>query len=380
MNINIGISTTDSNMFSRHAAFLGGTGSGKTTLALSIIEQLLENGIPAILIDRKGDLCGYAKDKSLLPNVKTTIYTPGNPDGNPVSISLIPQSANKLNRNDQIILAKNTADSIASMLEYKTKIELNRIPIIVEAILEGFTLDDFEFKSVADIKLILSLRHSNIHSNLLHIQDTQFKKVLEDLEVLSANLNYLFQNNTETINISNLFNPNQLSIISTKFLGDTKNVLFWVSQLLIQINTWMNKNPSDKLQGLVFLDEADMYMPAISKPSTKEPLENLLKRARSAGLSIMIATQNPGDLDYRGRDNICNWFIGSIREKVALSKIEPMFGMDYDLLDQVPSLKVGEFFFLQQGNILQFKSSLSKLKTEQLGYDEITTLARLTKG
>ena len=69
-------------------------------------------------------------------------------------------------------------------------------------------------------------------------------------------------------------------------------------------------------------DEADLYIPANAKPATAEPLQSLLKRARSAGLGIMLATQSPGDLDYKSRDQITSWFIGRVREDTALRKLQ----------------------------------------------------------
>ena len=72
-------------------------------------------------------------------------------------------------------------------------------------------------------------------------------------------------------------------------------------------------------------DEADLYIPANAKPATAEPLQSLLKRARSAGLGIMLATQSPGDLDYKSRDQITSWFIGRVREDTALRKLRAAF-------------------------------------------------------
>src|SRR6185503_3208095 len=85
------------------------------------------------------------------------------------------------------------------------------------------------------------------------------------------------------------------------------------------------RNPNDELQAVVMFDEADLYIPANAKPATAEPLQSLLKRARSAGLGIMLATQSPGDLDYKSRDQITSWFIGRVREDTALRKLKAAF-------------------------------------------------------
>ena len=88
-----------------------------------------------------------------------------------------------------------------------------------------------------------------------------------------------------------------------------------------------SRSPATQLQSVLFLDEADAYLPASSKPATKEPLQDLLKRARSAGLGVMLATQNPGDLDYKGRDNIGTWWIGRIGSKTAIEKMKPLLSI-----------------------------------------------------
>ena len=85
-----------------------------------------------------------------------------------------------------------------------------------------------------------------------------------------------------------------------------------------ELGHFANKSPASSLQGIVLFDEADLYLPALSKPPTKEPMENLLKRARSAGLGLLLATQSPGDFDYKCKENLHAWFVGLVKEKTAL--------------------------------------------------------------
>ena len=77
---------------------------------------------------------------------------------------------------------------------------------------------------------------------------------------------------------------------------------FWVSRLLIELGRLARKRPSGTLQAVTFFDEADAYVPAMSSPPTKEPMFDLLRRARSGGIGVLLATQNPGDFDYKARD------------------------------------------------------------------------------
>ena len=111
------------------------------------------------------------------------------------------------------------------------------------------------------------------------------------------------------------------------------------------------------------LDEADIYLPATSKPASKEPLESLLKRGRSAGLGIILATQNPGDLDYKGRDNIQTWFLGRIGEENALRKMKPVLSeCKRNVASELAAQKAGQFLYLEQEMLLPFPACLPLFK------------------
>ena len=117
----------------------------------------------------------------------------------------------------------------------------------------------------------------------------------------------------------------RLSVISTRFLGDAAKVDFWVSQLLVAVSRWCAKSPQPRLQAVFLFDEADLYLPAGTKqPATKAPMEDLLKRARSAGVGVFLATQSPGDFDYKCKENVRTWLIGRVKEPRAIEKLKPM--------------------------------------------------------
>lgn len=206
------------------------------------------------------------------------------------------------------------------------------------------------------------------------------KKLVQDLQTLALGHGSLFSRSGELLNTENLFGHStektRLSIISTSNLGNNDNVLFWVSQLLLDIGRFAAKSPSDKLQGVILLDEADLYLPAQSKPATKEPLENLLRRARSAGIGLMLATQSPGDLDYRSRDQISTWFIGYIKEKTALDKLKPMLSeAKTDVSSKLANQSTGEFYAIHNGEVSSIKADLSLVQAEQVSAHEILKLA-----
>jgi len=390
----------DIETFKTHAVFLGGTGSGKTTVALNIIEQLLLRGIPAILIDRKGDLCGYAKQTlfqkqastknlekrktNFNEKVEVEIYTPGNPQGKGLSISIIPEGLAKLREFERDQIARFTSEAIAGMMLYTSKAERKRIPVLSKAISLLSVLDNTRDVTLDDLIDFIGSKDPNLVNAIGCFDDNLFKKLAEDLRYLKLNAE-IFLMGKEKLNAQNLFglqgnidrNKTRLSIISTKFLGSDINIQFYISQLLMEVTRWANKNPSKKLQAVLFFDEADMYLPAQKKPSTKEPMENLLKRARSSGIGLFLASQNPGDFDYKCRDNIGTWFVGRVQEKTSLSKMKPMFDAfsANDIEPHLSGQRTGEFHLIYKRAIHPIKSDPSLLNTEQISDNEILKLA-----
>jgi hypothetical protein len=130
----ISVSTAE---LTKHAAFIGAPGSGKTTLALGLIEQLLLQGIPAILIDRKGDLCSYARPgmslrspldgvlaeraERLRCQVEVALYTPRRSDGRPLSIAAVPAGLGALPEPERRQAARFAASALGGMMNYAGK-------------------------------------------------------------------------------------------------------------------------------------------------------------------------------------------------------------------------------------------------------------------
>ena len=207
------------------------------------------------------------------------------------------------------------------------------------------------------------------------------KKLAEDLQTLSLMAGHLFnpqceQLSTEQLLASSHPQKTRLSVINLGSLGDNTSILFWVSQFLLNLNRYAQRHPSGQLQAVVLFDEADLYLPAQGKPSTKEPMESLLKRARSAGLGILLATQSPGDLDYRCRDQISSWFVGKVKENTALNKLKPMLSeAKTDVTSKLANQQVGEFFAIRAGEVTSLKANLSLIRAEQVPLEMVQALA-----
>ena len=186
-----------------------------------------------------------------------------------------------------------------------------------------------------------------------------YKRLAELMLTLTINHAALLSGGTgERLDVARLLGPadrpgrSRLTIINTQALSSDAAVQFWLSRFLLAVDRWRARSPSPTLQAVLFLDEADQYLPATSRPPTKAPLESLLRRARSAGLGLMLATQSPGDLDYKGRDNLRAWLVGRVQDAVGLAKLKPLFGgTKLDVASRLPQQSPGEFYLLREGQV-----------------------------
>jgi hypothetical protein len=172
----------------------------------------------------------------------------------------------------------------------------------------------------------------------------------------------------------------RLSVISTRFLGDAAKVDFWVSQLLVAVSRWCAKSPQARLQAVFLFDEADVYLPAGTKqPATKAPIEDLLKRARSAGIGVFLATQSPGDFDYKCKENVRTWLIGRVKEPRAIEKLKPMLAAAKgSVAEKLARQATGEFYLIRESSVISVRSDESFMRTEQLPENKIAELARFS--
>ena len=106
-------------------------------------------------------------------------------------------------------------------------------------------------------------------------------------------------------------------------------------------------------------------------------MENLLKRARSAGVGVFLATQSPGDFDYKCKENVATWLLGRVRELRAIEKLEPMLAAAKgDVSDKLAGQATGQFYLVRESGVTAVRSEESFLRTEQMPEDQIVRLAR----
>ena len=375
----------DAKDLTTHAVIIGMTGSGKTGLGVGLIEEALIDHIPVIAIDPKGDLgnlalrfpslapadfrpwvdpqqaanaglsadafaekqatlwtdglAGWGEDgariQRLVDAADVTIYTPGSTAGRPLSLLKAFVAPPPVIRDDTEAMQERvdaTATSVLALLGIDGDPISSREHILLANLLHAAWSDGRDLDLAG---LIGGIQSPPFHTVGVMPLDTVFPP--KDRTELAMKLNNLlaapgFQTwmqgeplDTATL----LYDANgkpKGSIVSIAHLGDAER-MFFMTLLLADILAWVRTQPgTGSLRAVLYIDELFGYMPPVANPPSKVLLLTLLKQARAYGLGVVLATQNPVDLDYRGLSNTGTWFIG--RLQTERDKMRVMEGLE----------------------------------------------------
>ncbi len=111
-------------------------------------------------------------------------------------------------------------------------------------------------------------------------------------------------------------------IVSVAHLDEEERALV-LGVLLEEILSWVRGLPgSERLKALVVFDEVYGFLPPHpANPPTKRPMVALMKQARAFGVGVVVATQNPMDLDYRALSNAGIWCIGRLQTDADRTRV-----------------------------------------------------------
>ncbi|MDH3480556.1 MAG: DUF87 domain-containing protein [Gammaproteobacteria bacterium] len=383
----------DSKDLTTHAVIIGMTGSGKTGLGIGILEEAALDHIPVIAIDPKGDMGNLlltfpelraedfrpwinpraATDKGQTPdefaaaqaalwkkglgewgqtgeriaqlrkNVDLSIYTPGSNSGVPVSV-LQSFAAPDQTLIDDIDLyrerVQSTATGILTLLNIDADPVASREHILISRLLDNAWR---EGRSLDVPSLIAEIQNPPITKVGVMNLDSFFPA--KDRFALAMQLNNLLAApgfeawmQGTPLNAKNLLYTEEgkprISIMSIAHLDDAQR-MFFVSMLLNELIAWMRaQQGTSSLRAILYMDEIFGYMPPVANPPSKNLFLTLLKQARAYGLGLVLATQNPVDLDYKGLSNTGTWFIGRLqteRDKARVMEgLEGASGGNFD--------------------------------------------------
>jgi len=362
----------DAKDLTTHAVIIGMTGSGKTGLGIGILEEAALDNIPVIAIDPKGDMGNilltfpqlrpedfrpwvnaraaadkgqtvdeYAGGQAALwkkglgewgqtgeritqmrNNVDLAIYTPGSNAGLPISVLQSFAAPDPVLIDDVDLYRERvqaTATGILTLLDIDADPVASREHILLSRLLDHAWRDGRDLDVAS---LITEIQSPPITKVGVMTLDSFFPA--KDRFALAMKLNNLLAApgfeawmQGEALNSKNLLytaeGKPKISVMSIAHLDEAQR-MFFVSMLLNDLIGWMRtQQGTSSLRAILYMDEIFGYMPPVANPPSKKLFLTLLKQARAYGLGLVLATQNPVDLDYKGLSNTGTWFIGRLQ-------------------------------------------------------------------
>ncbi|MGE3959092.1 MAG: ATP-binding protein [Vicinamibacterales bacterium] len=434
----------DSKDLVTHALCVGMTGSGKTGLGVAVIEEAAIDQVPVIVIDPKGDLTNLAltfpsltagdlqpwvneddarragkevavfaaeqaerwkkgladwgQDGARIQRLKDaaefTIYTPGSTAGVPVSVLT---SFQKPATDDPELVRERAQTTVSSLLAL-AGVDVEPLKSREHILLTTILLSAWQAGESPDLAMLIQ-RIQQPPTTRIGVIDLESFYPVKDRFELAMTINALIASpgfevwtQGEPLDVAAFLRTSsgkpRVSIFSIAHLDDTQR-MFFVSLLLNAVAGWMRgQTGTSSLRAMVYMDEIFGYFPPTANPPSKGPLLTLLKQGRAAGVSVVLATQNPVDLDYKGLSNIGTWWLGRLqteRDKArlldGLEGASDHAGFDRAEIDQLLSSLTSRVFLMRNVHedgltLFQSRWALSYLRGP-LGRDEIR---RLTAG
>ncbi len=362
----------DSKDLTTHGVIIGMTGSGKTGLAIGLLEEAVMDGVPVLAIDPKGDLGNLlltfpelasadfrpwinedtARQKGLdgdafaaqqaelwrkglaesgqdggrigrlREKAEFTVYTPGSSAGTPVSVL----GSFTAPPPDQVADADAFRDRISSTvtgLLGLLGIEADPIQSREHILLSSILADAWQHGTSLDLGGLIAAIQKPPFSRL-GVMELESVYPAKDRFGFAMQLNGLLASpgfqawmEGEPLDVGAMLytasGKPRVSILSIAHLSDAER-MFFVTMLLSAVVAWMRtQSGTTSLRALVYMDEVFGFFPPVANPPSKGPMLTLLKQARAYGVGVVLATQNPVDLDYKGLGNTGTWFVGRLQ-------------------------------------------------------------------
>ena len=365
----------------RHFLALGGTGSGKTVLSKAVIEECIRYCLPCVAIDLQGDILTLAKQSGFVPDVPGVVHpsdvtrakyaerldfrvwTPGSDAGLPVSFApnmAIPAGVSQTDRDRSI---GEIARAICAMVGSKKEdVRLAIYTVIDYADQLGIPCDTIE-----DLAQLLDDSPEPLWQELQQlVTERVCDSTAKSLRLKLRGDNYVKYGLGQPIDVWELFgcrvpgprfeNPPRarLSVIYLAHLADDDKMAF-LSLLFSAMYRWM-LSQTEKPSGVLYMDEIAPFCPPVAKPPTKEGLMLLLRQARKYGLGCVLATQSPGDLDYKALGQIGTVALGKVTQRQDIGKVDAYLrtfpDVDVDaIMEALPGASKGRFVILNSDHL-----------------------------
>lgn len=366
----------------RHMMALGSSGSGKTVLSKVVVEECLRSGVPAICIDPQGDICSLLErpdpaalaEHGIEPEVARTlheridvvIWTPGAAVGVPLCADPVNLDASRLGPDERSRALSRVAANVTSLLGYELgSDDGDGLCAALDHACAARLEQGRELSSLRDVADELSHRESDGFVELQRFLGARkLKQAVQRLARLDVGARRNLFHDGHGIDVDKLLGRDEtavpgktrVSVIYLNALEQQEDKELVVAILADQLYRWMLDHPAQALQALFYIDEVAPFIPPVRKPSCKQGLSLLFKQARKYGLGCLMATQNPGDVDYKAMAQFGTWAVGRLTTRQDRKKVEPTIASLADaradaVMDELPRLKAGQFVLLSPDHL-----------------------------
>jgi len=368
----------DSKDLTTHAVCVGMTGSGKTGLCLTLLEEAALDGIPALCIDPKGDLgnllltfpelrpadfepwidpaeaerkgrtvaeqaaavatlwreglAKWGQDGARIARfreaVDLAIYTPGSAAGRPLRVL---DSFDPPNGEGNIDTERDRILGAVSSLLALVGIEPDPVNSREHVLLSSILSHAWSRGESLDLTgLIRSI--SDPPFDRVGVMDLESFYPAVDRQKLAMRINGVLASPAfstwlagDPLDVQRLLwtadGKPRVAILSIAHLSEAER-MFFVTTLLDRVVSWIRtQSGTSSLRAILYMDEVFGFLPPVAEPPSKRPLLTLLKQARAYGLAVVLATQNPVDIDYKALSNCGTWFLGRLQTERDVSRV-----------------------------------------------------------
>jgi len=362
----------ESSSLLRHIGILGNSGSGKTVMAKIILEECALAGIPSIILDVQGDLARMAlptendpladsKRQSEWRKVsEVRIWTPVEVSGLPICLSPFKMPPHNLSDDESVSAWDRMAAGITEILGH----DASKHPgINVRAFLYRLLVQLADRNSLpSDFgKLADAIRNEDSADYDDLIKPSLIKELERSAKSRDTGLHPRLYTQGSPLSIPMMLEPRMdgktpVNVLYLNTLGDENMKMAFIQQFCRELYDWMIQNPSNSKdpQLMVFLDEAGPYIPPDPKmPASKSIIRQLLKQGRKYGIGCMLASQSPGDLDYRTVGQTNTTFLGRFTAPQDIKKVSMILGgmqADKSIASRLAKLDPGQFLMVSSGS------------------------------
>jgi hypothetical protein len=355
-----------------HGVIVGMTGSGKTGLGIVLLEELLARGVPALVLDPKGDMgnlaltfpelapadfapwieeraaqeagatveehaaatatrwreglaehgLGPERIRALRDAADVTVYTPGSEAGVPLNVIGSLRAPGLSWETDEETIRDEIEGTVSSLLGL---VGIDADPLASREHVLLSNLLEHSWRAGADLDLGAligqvqqpPLRKLGVFEVDAFLAPADRDELAIRLNTLVASPSFAAWSRGPALDPELLLRTPEgkprAAVVYLAHLSDRERQLV-VALVLSRLLTWMHEQPgTGSLRALVYLDEVMGFAPPTAMPPAKKPILTLMKRGRAFGVGMVVATQNPVDLDYKAMANAGSWFVGRLQ-------------------------------------------------------------------